>query len=408
MKTPCVHVAIPALDETEWLPHCLDSLRKQSAPISKVWICVNQPDSWWDDPDLRDACERNAELLAWLEEPRGLDVEIIDRSSPGRGWTGKRHGVGWARKTLMDAISGVADDSDVIVSADADAWYTGNYIQQVVQALSGATAGLALAAPYRHAQVQDATTVRAGLRYEIYLRYYFLNMARIGSPYTFTAMGSLISLPVGTYRAVGGLEPRQGAEDFYFLQKIRKRGRLLQWIDAEVLPSARLSNRVPIGTGPAIRSGIDGHWDRYPLYAPQWFDDVQATINAFPALHECDAETPMSEFLRARLGTDDIWGPMRRNHKDRDRFVRACHERVDGLRTLQFLKSRAAMHRVGDERNLLDFLKLTETGRDAAPDWVLGFPGWSLASVDIDKLESLVDFMRRRENAWRRREASDA
>ncbi len=60
----------------------------------------------------------------------------------------------------------------------------------------------------------------------------------------------------------------------------------------------------------------------------------------FPSLYDGDKETPMSDFLRAQLSTDDLWQPLRDNFKTRDHFVHACAERVDGLRILQYLKSR--------------------------------------------------------------------
>ena len=58
----------------------------------------------------------------------------------------------------------------------------------------------------------------------------------------------------------------------------------------------------------------------------------------FPRLYERDLETPMTVFLSKQLKTSDVWQPLRRNFKSRELFVHACHERVDGLRILQFLK----------------------------------------------------------------------
>jgi len=50
-------------------------------------------------------CETNLEVLHRLENYRKLDLRVIDHCSQGKGWKGKKHGVGWARKTLMDAIN---------------------------------------------------------------------------------------------------------------------------------------------------------------------------------------------------------------------------------------------------------------------------------------------------------------
>ena len=46
----------------------------------------------------------------------------------------------------------------------------------------------------------------------------------------------------------------------------------------------------------------------------------------------------MTVFLQNQLKTTDIWLPLRKNYKKADLFVKACTERVDGLRILQYLK----------------------------------------------------------------------
>ncbi len=81
---------------------------------------------------------------------------------------------------------------------------------------------VALSVPYYHNLTGDEEKDRAILRYEIYMRYYAINLWRIGSPYNFTAVGSAMALPVWAYRAIGGITPHKSGEDFYFIQKLRK------------------------------------------------------------------------------------------------------------------------------------------------------------------------------------------
>jgi hypothetical protein len=195
------------------------------------------------------------------------------------------------------------------------------------------------------------------LGYEIYMRYYVLNLWRIASPYSFTALGSAIALPVQAYRMVGGLTPRTSGEDFYFLQKLTKHGRVLHWSDAPVAPGTRKSWRVPVGTGQAIVAACEGKYpDRYPLYPPDLFDRVRRTTEAFPALFVRPAETPLDGFLREKTIGNDPWQPLRKNHKTLDRFVRACHERLDGLRILQYLKAEYRQAPTDDRTTLNDWL----------------------------------------------------
>ena len=41
-----VHIAIPVQDELEYLPACLDALRRQEGVRFVTWLCVNQPEAW--------------------------------------------------------------------------------------------------------------------------------------------------------------------------------------------------------------------------------------------------------------------------------------------------------------------------------------------------------------------------
>ena len=176
------------------------------------------------------------------------------------------------------------------------------------------------------------------LRYEIYMRYFLLNMLRIKNPYAYTALGSAMAFPVWAYKKLGGLTPVMSGEDFYFLQKLRKSGNLGIWTNTIAYPSARFSDRVNFGTGPALIKGETGDWDSYPIYYYQLFDKVKETFDLFPTLFKRDVTTPMDEFLKKQFGSNEIWKPLRDNYKDEKNFVKACVAKVDGLRILQFLK----------------------------------------------------------------------
>jgi hypothetical protein len=169
------------------------------------------------------------------------------------------------------------------------------------------------------------------------MRAYALNMWRIRSPYCFSALGSAIAFPVWAYRAAGGMTPKLSGEDFYFLQKIVKTGRLLHWNGEIVYPATRLSDRVFFGTGPALIKGIEGDWNSYPIYDFRLFDQVAETCRAFGSLFIKDVNTPLDDFMIRRFGSLP-WENLRKNFKTQAHFIRACHEKIDGLRILQFLK----------------------------------------------------------------------
>ncbi len=111
------------------------------------------------------------------------------------------------------------------MSMDGDTFYKPGYLEAVCDSLGAHPRATALSAPFYHPLGPVEEQNRALLRYELYMRHYFLNLLRIDSPYAFLALGSTISLPVWAYRKVGGISPFKAGEDFYFLQKLGQGGK---------------------------------------------------------------------------------------------------------------------------------------------------------------------------------------
>ncbi len=338
MSFPRIYIALPVLNESPFLPRFLACLQNQTWQNFSLTVCVNQYDNDWNDPERKKLCEDNRKSLLLLRQDFPFPIEVIDRTSPGRGWPSRKGGVGFARKTAMDQIAAGAQDNDIIVSMDADTDYPPEYLSVIIRHFQDHPYHIGLSLPYYHRQTGDEWHDRLLLRYELYMRYYALNMIRIKNPYRFTALGSAMAFPVWAYRKVSGLTPVQSGEDFYFLQKLVKNGTIGYWAPTTAYPSARFSDRVNFGTGPALIKGRSGHWDSYPFYPAELFDQVGQTYALFPRLFEKDLDTPMDSFLKQTFKTDDVWGPLRKNFKSRKNFVKACENKVDGLRILQFLK----------------------------------------------------------------------
>lgn len=334
-----ISVALPLLAERDNLPPMLERLRRQSYRQFTLYCCVNNLEGGY-------GYEENQACLALLREVHDLPLVVIDRSSQGCGWEGKKKGVGWARKLLFERIMEQHTDDELVISLDADTDFDSDYLQAVVDTMNAHPGHNAFSVPYYHPLSHDEALDRPMLRYECYMRHYLLGLLRIGSPYAFTALGSAMAFPLWAYRRVGGITPLQGGEDFYLLQKFAKTGRIVtQFVEPYrtqgmvLRPQGRTSSRVPFGTGPAIAKGIEAMEDSYPFYSNEGFAAVKATYDLFPALYDGDLDTPMSPFLRQQLATDDLWSPLRANFKSRALFVHACAERVDGLRILQYLKN---------------------------------------------------------------------
>jgi hypothetical protein len=351
-----IWIALPVMDELEHLPEFIQCLREQSFTNFSLVANVNQPEAWWDTPQKRTVCENNFLTLGYLRSQVDISIDILDCSGPGNGMRGKRTGVGWARKIAMDRVSDLAAENDILISLDADTTFKADYFKSIIDNFNQKPHAIAISIPYYHLLSGDEEKDRAILHYEIYMRYYSINLWRIGNPYHFTAIGSAIALPVKSYRAIGGITPHKSGEDFYFLMKLRKYGGVITWNPEKVYPAARYSDRVAFGTGPAMIRGRTGEWLSYPIYPYTFFDEIKQTTDFFPFLFEKDISTPMDQFLALKFGAESVWQPLRENYKTMANFILACHHKIDAFRILQYLKWRNVDSVKSDEENLWDFL----------------------------------------------------
>lgn len=393
-----LHVAIPAIDELDHLPVTLDNLAAQRVnyPFT-VYVCVNQPESWWNNPDKIDVCQNNQQLIKFIRNYPKLPVEIIDKSSLGNGWGDKNHGVGWARRTIFDHILSVATAEDVIVSLDADTCVKPEYLQSIGENFENRTL-TAVSLPYYHRLTDDDAANRAILRYEIYMRSYLINLYGISSPYNFTAVGSAIAVRVEALRKIGNITPMKSGEDFYLLQKLRKMAPISNWNAQAVYPAARFSARVYFGTGPAMIKGNEGHWESYPIYHYSLFSSIKDTYLQLAKLYTEDFETPFLQFLKEQYRDDKLWVPIRQNSKTLERFERAFHEKADGLRILQYLKevnpTQGKTDSVALRENMMHFFDGT------IPDFMP--EGYELSDLTIEQLDIIRNMLFEKEMQLRK------
>ncbi|NOX48483.1 MAG: glycosyltransferase [Chlorobi bacterium] len=388
---PKIYAALPAMNEMENMEAFLKCFFAQDYPNTELYVCVNQPDDWWEKEGKASICENNLQTLDYLRSVTADNIHILDRCSRGNGWKGKDFGVGQARKTLMDGIAENANDGDIIVSMDADTHFNPNYFTSIAENFQKHPKAVALSVPYYHPLNDDTEANKQILHYEIYMRYYALNLWRTGSPYSFTAIGSAMALPVWAYKAIGGITPHKSGEDFYFLQKLRKYGNVLSWNREKVYPAARFSDRVFFGTGPAMIKGNQGGWDSYPIYPFRLFDMLKAFFEFFPQLFEKDIETPLDEFISGKFGNKNIWKPLRGNSKTKEQFVKACHQKFDALRTLQYLKWENSKNPRRDENNLLEYLNYFCSGEISAFSFDVNSFDFMKSSIgELDEIRDML------------------
>ena len=70
------------------------------------------------------------------------------------------------------------------------------------------------------------------------------------------------------------MNKRKAGEDFYFLHKFTPLGKVSELKTTTVIPSPRISDRVPFGTGKAVGELLESK-EVYKTYAPQSFVDLK-------------------------------------------------------------------------------------------------------------------------------------
>ena len=276
----------------------------------------------------------------WYHRNDGQDVLWIDRASPGRRLP-PRQGVGLARKIGCDVAAALHAQGRIgsgwLTSTDADAILPASAFVDLPRSPRVS----AITFPFQH-QLEPPYD-RAMALYEISLHHYVLGLEFARSPYAFHTIGSALGFSIDAYIAVRGFPKRQAGEDFYLLNKLAKVGKIERGSQAPIHLRGRPSERVPFGTGPAIRKIVEQ--DAYTLYHPAVFQELRTLVQSLhrfsidgdPDALESANSTESWQALSA-LGIEPILqslqslAPKQRRHQ--------LHGWFDGFRTMKWIHHR--------------------------------------------------------------------
>ena len=279
-KRASLFVVIPCYNEPDILP-TLNSLSACFPPIAdvSVLVVINDPE---DAPE--DAIEQNNSTLnsirEWKIEHQNLffDVQRIYAKALPRKWAG----VGWARKIGMDEavklinINNISDG--IIVSFDADSTVLPNYLQAIESAFNENPTFNFFTIHFEHpySNQELSPSIREGIiRYELHMRYYRSAMQWCGYPHAIHTVGSSFALKASAYVKQGGMNRRKAGEDFYFLHKLVLLGDYGNINSTTVFPAARQSDRVPFGTGAAMKKWCEGSSELNFTYSLEVFSHLK-------------------------------------------------------------------------------------------------------------------------------------
>lgn len=273
-----LRVVIPCFNEPDILQTLESIYSCQTAEAgTEVIVVINHSGNASKEIRLQNA-KTKLETDNWISKHRKekLDFFVIGPVELPEKWAG----AGLARKLGMDEavrrFNLLEKPGGIIVSLDADTLVDNNYLAEIENHFSknpkqvGATIG------FKHQTDGLSQKHLEGiLLYEKYMRYYKSALDFAGYPYPMFTVGSAFAVIAGAYVKRGGMNRRKAGEDFYFLQNLVQLGPVGEITTTTVYPSARLSDRVPFGTGPVLKKWMNNEEDLSLTYNFQAFADLK-------------------------------------------------------------------------------------------------------------------------------------
>lgn len=298
---------------------------------------------------------QNGNLFLFNDNGGPLQWLVVDRFTNARTIDAKQ-GVGLARKLGCDLAAAILATSNSgeswICSTDADATLPDDYFHALESAPADAVAAV-FSVKHIAADDDSGPVLTATTQYERALSYYTAGLAWAGSPYAFPTVGSALAVRMQAYCECRGFPRKPGGEDFYLLNKLAKRGRL-HWLKKPVISiTARLSDRVPFGTGPAVKKILElTEASKFTYYAPEIFVELRDWLLHIPKVwpliqNHRDPLENLPSHLRDVLkaaGIDNLWVHIRRQIDSPKQCEAAVHHWFDAFQTLKFIRRLQELH----------------------------------------------------------------
>lgn len=260
-------------------------------------------------------------------------------------------GVGLARKNGMDEalrrFNLLEKPNGIIVSLDADTLVAKNYLVEIEKHFTRFPKNIGATISFQH-QVKGLgeKQLKGILLYEKYLLYYKNALRFIGYPNPIFTVGSAFAVTAVGYIKRGGMTRRQAGEDFYFLQTLAQIGMVGEITSTTVYPSARESDRIPFGTGPAIAKWMNDETDLTQTYNFQAFVDLKHFFDAIENLFRIEKEgfnkiveslpEPICKFIQ----TDNFWveiEDLNQNCSNPESFKTRFFHKFNAFKILKFM-----------------------------------------------------------------------
>lgn len=262
-------------------------------------------------------------------------------------------GAGLARKIGMDQavwrFNILNQDKGIVISLDADATIKEDYFIELEKHFVQFSKTNAATIYFEHPiegnefeqEVYDAI-----ITYELYLRYYKQALRYTGFPYSMHTVGSCFAINAMAYAKQGGMNRKQAGEDFYLLHKVFPLGHYYEINTTCVYPSSRISDRVPFGTGPMVKSIIESQKEDFLTYNLDSFIELKCLFKQSDDLFKISLERLngflkiQPECIREFLNKNDFYKAIQEINKNSSKietFTKRFFDWFNAFRVLKFL-----------------------------------------------------------------------
>jgi glycosyltransferase involved in cell wall biosynthesis len=286
-------VVIPCFREP-YILQTLESLSRCDLPLQKVEVIVLINHSEVAPDEIKKYNQNTkTEVDSWISKNNSEKISFfsVGPVELQKKWAG----VGLARKSGMDEalrrFNILEKPNGIIVSLDADTLVAKNYLIEIERHFARFPKHVGATISFQHqTEGLGEKQLKGILLYEKYLLYYKNALRFIGYPNPLFTVGSAFAVTADGYLKRGGMTRRQAGEDFYFLQTLAQIGTVGEITTTTVFPSARESDRIPFGTGPAITKWMNDETDLTQTYNFQAFVDLKLFFDQIENLFRIDKD----------------------------------------------------------------------------------------------------------------------
>ncbi|MFH2141148.1 MAG: glycosyltransferase family A protein [Bacteroidota bacterium] len=343
-------IVIPCYNEKEII-NAIDSLNNCNnvSCVVELIIVINSPENS-EEAILLQNQQSITEIEEWKSShpDSQIRIEVVHISDVPK----KHAGVGLARKIGMDEavlrFNSINKPDGVIVCFDADCKCESNYLVEIEKEVCKKPAVNLFVSNFEHPLTGDEYSdeiYHAVLQYELHLRYFVNALRYSGFPYSYHTIGSCMGIKASLYAMQGGMNKRQAGEDFYFLHKLFHIGGVVVLNNTCVYPSSRPSNRVPFGTGKAIKKMLENKEDVYFTYSFSAFSDLKSFFSIVPDFYNRPNEFDLTvseipESLRVffdKFQLYEIINESIKNSASLRIFIKRFYNRFNAFQVIKFL-----------------------------------------------------------------------